>query len=134
MLGPVNYSGLGFDSQSLHHISKHPCATKNLTKQRVIVLLVISISNRLIYIGRLAKAYNYSKERESDFVMIDCGEIEVIGINPNTEVRYDGHCSIGTATGAHSVHDSNELKLALVSPSRKGSEYKVFGKISMLLT
>ena len=41
---------------------------------------------------------------ESDLAMVDHGEIEVIGVDPNMGVRYDGHCSIGMATGAHAVY------------------------------
>ena len=32
------------------------------------------------------------KEKESDLAMVDCGEIEVIHINPDTGAKYDGHC------------------------------------------
>ena len=43
------------------------------------------------------------KEKESDLAMVDCGEIEVIHINPDTGAKYDGHCIGSASTGAHAT-------------------------------
>ena len=40
---------------------------------------------------------------ESDLTIVDCSEIEVIGINLNTGVRYDRHCSTSASTEAHAT-------------------------------
>ena len=40
---------------------------------------------------------------ESDLDMVYCGVIEVIGIDLNMGVVYDGHCSASTSTGAHAT-------------------------------
>ena len=46
---------------------------------------------------------------DSKLDMVDCGAIEVIGVNLNTGVMHDGHCSTSASTGAHSKYINSDI-------------------------